>query len=192
VAERLANLMSRRQQYHATVEVSGVDEFARLVLGMMLTDPDRAWPFEVLSEAFAAEPFDFEDAVKQLTKVRWIRDYWSPPYIPSNRPNRRYLELTEWGKREARSFLGPDDHRRGLLGTFLWDGSDAARIAWTSRPRHHHSRPHERDEIPAMAVDRPRGMFSAWRQEGWAAALAVRQERQRIRAEQRKNRTWSR
>ena len=170
------------------MDASDLDDCSVRILTALTTRSDQVRAVDDLCKFLDEEPANVDRALQLLARRGWLLHYWIPAEVRAGRHRRQYVELTEPGARTAERLLSRAG-RRGVVGTFLWEGSDAAKIAWSARRSRNRAREvfqsRRKSDTAPQAYYEPEGIFSILRHEGWAAASGALIERRRARSQQR-------
>jgi len=169
------------------------DEYTQKLLSVLATAPERFWLVDELAVRTGADPADVEAVVAWFERVGWAQEFQRLPGDEPGRMRRNHVRLTELGEWKAKR-LPKAPKQRGVVGTFLWEGTDATKAAWDARgsfprARRSRSRAHrgERSQDGAaewsMVDEYSEPLVTVVRRDGWLAAYEILQWRRRARAQ---------
>ena len=138
-----------RDQYRAGMDEEAIGAHARQVLRSLLAHRRDGILVENLCIGMQDQRDATEELIGWMEGEGWATCFWEPKQVRSSEGRGRYVQLTVQGVESARRMLaaapqGPD----GVVRVFLWQGWDAALLAWKVRDR--------RGPVP-------RRMWGAWR-----------------------------
>ncbi len=171
------------------------DEYTQKLLSVLATAPERFWSVDELAVRTGSEPADVESVVAWFERVGWAQEFLRLPGDEPGRTRRNHVRLTDIGERRAKH-LPKAPKQRGVFGTFLWEGTDAAKVAWNARgsvpraPRsrsraHRRERPQDGGAEWSIVDEYSEPLVTVLRRDGWLAAYEILQWRRRSRAQRR-------
>lgn len=175
------------------MDASGLDDCSVRILTALISRPGQIRAVEDLCAFLGEDPANVDRALQLLERGGWVMHYWIPTEAKPGRPRRQYVELTRRGAENPKRLLSGAG-RRGVIGTFLWEGSDAAKLAWSGRRQRNHShevfRQQRKHDGAPTRYYKPEGILAILRREGWAAAYGALLERRRADRQRRSTKPW--